>query len=705
MISSLMRPRSVAVVGASDDTRKLRGKLLRVLMQGGFAGPVYPINPRHPEVQGLRAYRDFASLPAAAELALVAIPGAQVPAALTEAARHGARAAVVFSSDVDKQALRVIVDVTGLRVVGPNTEGMYLPAEHLAATFAGVVEQELASPRDIYPARRPIAIVSQSGGLGFALFGRARAENLDVRAVITTGNEVDLECLDFVEHLVREGQVGVILMFIEGLTRPQRFAEVAALAADRDVPIIVLKVGSSEAGQRAAVSHTAHLAGADTAYDAYFQRYGVIRVFDTEQMLAAAAALSRLPTIAQIDAAIVTTSGGAGAWAADACAAAGVGIPAFSAKLQEHIGRLIPAFGSASNPIDVTAQVLEDGGRSLVRVIDTLVDSTEVASIIVNMGLTSTARIDGMRSELEPLLAQMAKPILFHSHVLPAPDAQRALSSIGGHAFPSFRAAAFALTVLHQRSEFLSRWEASAERPARSATRNLPPEIAGAPAGVLDERATARLLQAFDVPTPPGAIVASKSAALDAARSIGFPVALKVISPDIPHKTEAGAVMLDVDEAALAGAYDAVLANARRNVRDARIEGVLVQKMMPPGHELVVGVVNDVDFGPLVMLGLGGIYVEILKDVTFAPAPLDSDEARRMIARLKSAPILRGARGRPPADVDALVGLLVGVSEAAAAGDSVIDQLDLNPVFVYDAGKGVVAVDALASVKGPVKAR
>jgi acyl-CoA synthetase (NDP forming) len=688
VLSSFFNPASVAVVGAGDDPAKLRGKLFRLALDSGYAGPVYPVHPKAETIQGRPAFASLAHIPGGAELVLIATPGATVPGVIREAVAAGAKAAVILSSGVDMDELTDAIGDSGLRYMGPNTEG-YFDLNGVAATFAAVVEEALAQGRGGARPGRKVSIVSQSGGLGFCLLGRGLAENFDFRSVVTTGNEGDIECLDIVDHLLDEGGSGVILMFIEGLKTPGRFAAIAARAADQGVPIVVMKVGRSEAGQRAAVSHTAHLTGADTAYDAVFDRYGVIRVFDMEEMLATAAAFARFPRGRVRRAAVVSTSGGAGAWAADLLGMSGTDVPELSAALQAKLQQFIPDFGSPANPVDVTSQAVEAGGRPLVQVLEQLQHSDEIDAIVVNMGLHKPGRIDSLSDLLGPLYAGATKPILFHSHILPHAENMAALARLGGQGFASFRGCAAALSALDRHAAFLEGWKQRApETPARPAVMD------HAPAGVLNEADTAALLKAYGVAVPPSALTGSRADAAAEAAAMGFPVVLKIQSPDIAHKTEAGGVALNVGAGEVEAAFDRILASAKAHAPDARIEGVLVQKMMPKGHEVVIGVTRDPDFGPLVMLGSGGIYLEVLKDVVFAPTPISVDEAKALIGRLKTAPILQGVRGQAPADIDALAELVSRVAELARAEGN-IDQLDLNPLFVYPAGEGVVAVDAL----------
>ncbi|WP_295374328.1 acetate--CoA ligase family protein [uncultured Pseudacidovorax sp.] len=698
-----MQPRSVAVVGASEDDAKTGAKALRCLRQSGFGGEIFPVNPGGAtHIQGLPAYVGVAALPSVPDLVVVAVPGPRVPALLEEAAHLGCAGAVVLSSDVPGSALEAALATArqrGMRVLGPNSEGFFLPRSHIAATFAPVVEACTAHPSPARRSRRSVAVVSQSGGIGFALFGRALAAHLDVHGVVTTGNESDLEVLDFVEHLVEEGSAGVVLMFIEGLQNARRFAAVADKAAAHDVALVVMKVGRSEAGQRAAVSHTAHLAGADTAYDAVFARHGVLRVADVDEMMAVAAALSLMPPMTGGRTAVVTTSGGAGGWAADLLSAQGLSLPALSPALQDRLMAHLLPFASAANPVDTTVAATEHHGRAMLAVIDTLARSGEVDAIVVNMGLSAKGRIVGMAPVLGPLLAECGLPVLFHSHILPLEENLAALADIGAHGFGSFRACALALDALRRRGEFLAR--RAATPPCVTRPRDAAPLLHAdirMDGGILGEADTTALLSHYGLPVPPSVLVQDVDHAMAAAQGMGFPVVLKIQSPQIAHKTEVGGVALHVTAETLPSAFVQLMDNVRRRAPHAQLDGVMIQKMMPPGHEMVVGLVQDVDFGPLVMLGMGGIYIEVLKDVVFAPAPLSHEQALQMIDSLRTAAILYGARGRPPADVDALARFICTVGQMGLDGERRIDQVDFNPVLVYPRGEGVVAVDALVAM-------
>ncbi len=691
MLSQIFNPGAVAIVGASADISKISGKLLDITLKSGFSGRIYPINLNTPVVQGLRAYSSLAGAPEIPDLVLIAVPGAGVPAIIAESAAIGVKAAVVLSSGVDPDAIKAACGDSGMLILGSNTEGFYHAGNSFAATFAQTVDSHLVAKRHTESRRpgRPLSVVSQSGGMGFATFGRLVDEDIDIHAVITTGNEDFIECLDVIEYLIDEGKSGAIILFVEGFKDGRRFSAVAERAKAAGMPIIVLKVGASDAGQRAAISHTAHLAGSDAAYDAMFKRHGVIRVRDQEALLAVAASFSRLPEPKGRRVAVITTSGGAGTWAADSCEACGLELPELSSGLQKQLASFLPSYATTGNPVDVTGHAVEDGGTTLVAVLKSLLASDEIDSVIVNMGLAKPGRVSQMAPVLGPLLAPSPKPILFHSHIQPQQDNLSALASLGGVGVRSLRSAAIALDALARSGEMRSRTSLVSAPSVQTGS-----AVQGH--GVLDERATRMLLEAYGIPAPPAALAASAGEAMVMAEKMGFPVALKIQSVDIPHKTEAGGVALNVTGESLGRCYDAILSSAQAHAPEAKIEGVLVQKMMPPGHEMIVGILDDVDFGPFVVLGAGGIYAEVLRDTEISPAPIDLQEAHRMIAALRMSPILEGARGKPRADIGALADLLVRVGHLADVERARLQQFDLNPVVVYPEGQGAFALDAVA---------
>lgn len=710
-LSPLFSPKSVAVIGASQDTNKIRGRLLKLLVDGGFDGAIYPVNPSSINIQGLQAYPSVLALPEPVDLALIAVAAAQVMEVLEECAIAKVKAAAIFTAGASNakhgERLQDLVEAfaerTGMRILGPNAEGFIDLEAGIIATFSPTLQAVPPLARGAMPKRGRISIVSQSGAMAFALYSRARAENIPIRHLVSTGNEADVELLEVVDHLVGLGTSKAILLFVEGFKNPERFATVAARAADAGVMLIVAKIGQSSAGQRAAVSHTAHLTGADTAYEAAFRRYGVIRADNPTQMLAIASAISANAMPQGNRVAIITTSGGAGGWAADICEGAGLVVPELDAAFKEKLSTIVPDYGSTENPVDVTAHVVEDGGTTLIKILEHLDKASGIDIGLIIMTLTTPERIKNLETRLETIYSTATRPLVFHSPGHPAPNGLEGLARVGGLHL-TLEGFACAMKALDDYRLFLARWQ---QRKISSAAVVFPtshPALQHAAAGALGQADVRKVLHSYGVPMPAEVLTTHVKDARQAAENMGWPVVLKIISPDVPHKTEAGGVVLNLSSMeALESAYAQILANVARHVPDARIEGILVQKMTPLGREMVVGTVNDRDFGPLVMLGFGGIYVEVLRDVVFAMAPLDLSDAYDMIHRLQGRAILEGVRGEVGSDVTALAQLLVGVSNLVTSNPGKISEVDLNPVMLYPVGQGVVAVDALVIIDADKK--
>lgn len=700
-LSPLFAPRSIAVVGASQDTNKIRGRLLKVLVDGGYQGAIYPVNPSSATIQGLKAYPSVLALPEPADLALIAVAAPQVMEVLEECARANVKAAAIFTAGPNNvphgERLQDLVaqfaQRTGMRILGPNAEGFMDIDAGLIATFSPTVQSLPPLPRGAYPKRGGISIVSQSGAMAYAVYSRATADLIPIQHLVSTGNEADIELLEVVDYLISNGTSKAILLFIEGFRNPERFAAVAARAADAGIPLIVAKIGRSTAGQRAAVSHTAHLTGADTAYEAAFRRFGVLRVDNPTQMLSLAAAISANAWPQGKRVAIITTSGGAGGWAADVCEESGLDVPELDPVFKQQLAQIVPDYGSVENPVDVTARVVEDGGSTLMGILGNLSTAQGVDIGLIIMTLTSQERIKNLETQLAAIYAKTRRAIVFHSPGYPSRAATQGFARVGG-IHMSLEGFAFSMKALDDYRVFRQQWVQ--RKPQAKAVPIAKHALLPAAAGTLGQDQARQLLATYGVPMPPEALARTAAEAAQAAKAMGWPVVLKVVSADIPHKTEAGGVALNLGtEEQVHAAFARIMANAAQHAPRARIDGIQVQKMMPPGREMVIGTVNDPDFGPMVMLGFGGIYVEVLRDVVFELAPLSIDDAHRMIRRLKGRALLDGVRGEAPADVEALAQVLVSVSQMIDANRDRIAEVDLNPVLLYPVGQGAVAVDSL----------
>jgi acetate---CoA ligase (ADP-forming) len=697
----LLWPRSIAVIGASEDTTKIRGRVLSNLLRGGFTGQVWPVTRSGGTVFGLPACSSVADLPEAADLALVLVPAERVPAALEACAARGVSAAVIYSSGFAEageshrglqEQVTEIAERSGLLVCGPNSVGFVNLLAPLVATFSPAVDPDRLA-KDAGGARGGIGIVSQSGGISAAILGRGLLRGLPFSYVVSSGNEAGLDLGDYARFMLDDGRTDVILMFLEGIRYPARFVAAAARAASLGRPLVVAKVGRSTAGQRAAASHTASLTGSNAAYDAVFHRYGIVRVEEQEEMLDVAAAMTLCPPARGRRIGIVTISGGMGVWAADACEAQGLEVPELATAERERFGAFLPPYASLGNPVDITAQALETGGRA--KAIETFCDLDGFDGVLVVASLAGDRQIAAEGDALRARVAHRDKPIVFYSYNLPSAESLLVLRDVGIPCYSNLQGCVRGLRALVDYGAFQRerRWEVKAPDIVTVAK---PPSPPASSSGALCEYEAKALLAAWGIPVTRETLAGSEAEAIAAAERIGFPVALKVQSPEILHKTEAGAIALGLaSPEAVARAYALILANARRHQPGAAIRGVLVQEMARPGREVIAGVVNDRDFGPLIMVGLGGVHVEVLRDVAVAPLPLDGREAMATLRRLRSIALLEGVRGEPPADLPALADLLVRLAAFADAWRDRLAEVDLNPVRVYPEGDGAVVIDAL----------
>jgi acetate---CoA ligase (ADP-forming) len=707
-LGALLWPRTVALVGASADAESLRGRIFKVMRGHAFAGKLYPVSRSSAEVLGLRAYPSVADLPEPADLAVIIIPAKHVAEELERCGKAGVKSAVVLSSGFAEASggegagmqaeIRAIARRYDMAVMGPNSEGFANTANNLCPTFSPAIE---ASDRPLLPAGRPrgqLAVMAQSGGIGFAFFDHGRARELSFRYIVTTGNEACLEVLDFADFILDEGKTDALLLLLEDIKSPETFRRVAEKALRAGKPLIVNKIGQSQAGVRAAASHTAALAGEYAAYQAMFQRYGLIEGRDLGEMVDFAAGFlawgSRLPFGRRVG--ICTASGGGGGWMADACVAAGLEVPELDSATRRRIDEHLPAYGTSQNPVDATAQAAAKIGYAGLAGL--VAPSPAVDGLIVVMTGRNPHNLKRQEEALARLAAETTKPILMWTYTLPAPRSVEILSEAGYPLYTGIQTCARTMRAMAD-------YRALRERFLRpiEVTSRFQPDKAGAKAAlaaagtVLCEWQARPILARYGIGTNPvGTLASSAVEAVAAAKAFGAAVALKVQSPDILHKTEARAIALNLASAeAVLAAYDRVLASARRHASGARILGVLVQPMASPGREVILGIKRDATFGPLLMVGLGGVHVEILKDVAMAPVPFAHAEARELLARLKGAALLDAHRGGPPADVDALIELMVRLSQFAADNADAIAEIDLNPVLVHECGKGVSVVDAL----------
>jgi len=706
-IGKMLWPKSVAVVGASADIHGLRGRILEIILSHPFEGKVYPVSRSASEVQGLKAYSSLDALPEPADLAILIIPAQYISAELERCGKAGIKAAVILSSGFAEEGeigARMQNEITAIArrydiaVSGPNTEGFANIAAGLCATFSPALDKNAGS---IKPKRAlgtgQVSVISQSGGLGFAFFDRARPRNIAFRHIITTGNEAALEVFDFVDYMLDEDKTDVFLLLLEDVKSPEKFKRVAEKALRAGKPIIVGKIGQSEAGSRAVASHTAALAGSQVAYRAMFDRYGLIEAHELDDMIDLAVGFLAcgdcLPAGNRIG--ICTSSGGAGVWMADACAAAGLEMPILDEATRKSIDVHIPSYGTSQNPVDSTAQgVHKLGYATFARLV---AESSLIDGVVVVVTARRSAFLEGDLPKLKDLKKATKKPVFMWTYTLPADRSVEILNEAG---YPLFTGALGCARTMRAMADYRALRERTLKKlqsaPASQPSREKVRALLSSRGTVLSEWQARPLLAMYGIGEDNIGQLAQSAAVAEAiARTIGGAVALKVQSVAIPHKTEAGGVALNISLDGARAAYERVLANAKRYAPDAQIEGVLVQPMAAPGREVILGVNRDQCWGPLLMVGLGGILVEAIGNVMISPVPLDRDAALALISRLKGASILGPYRGMPPADTEALADLMVKLSQFALDHADDIAEIDLNPVIVHDKGEGVTVIDAL----------
>jgi acyl-CoA synthetase (NDP forming) len=697
-------PKSIALVGASPDQNTIRGRLTHFIVKNRFPGQFYPVNPTHKEIDGYRTYPTITSIGEPIDLAVVVIPAKLVIDVVEECGRCGVRNVMIIASGFAEEGgaasglqerLAEISSRTGMRIAGPNCEGYFNALGDVAATFSPVAEnlaKEKETVFEIAPDKR-VGVVSQSGGLGFALYMRGRALGLSFSYVISSGNEVDLSTAHYLEYMVHDPRTQMVMLLCETIRDGERFRRAAREAERLGKPIIVVKLGQSDAGARAAASHTASLTGSQSAYSAVFRRHGVIEANDLEEACAIAAIMASCPLPKGRRIGIVTGSGGGGALAADVFSSFGLTVPALQDAVQKQIRPMIPPHASPQNPVDITAQ----GGQTgpvMMACMDILDASDDVDMICV---IVSTAREHGVSlipERMQAVRKRGQSPLVVWTYTLPSAFARKTAAEAGVVLFSDLALLGLALGKL---ADYAAHRAALAPDVDVQAT---PLSLLPGTPSVLSEHRVKALLAPYGLSTEGEQLATSAADAAAVASKLGFPVVLKVQSPDVMHKTEVGGVKLHLNDAqAVAAAYDAILASVKGHKAEARIEGVLVQKMAPKGHELVVGMVNDPTFGPIMMVGFGGVTVELFGDVVHAPAPLSVDDAARLIGGLKSAKLLQGFRGTPPVDVGPAASLIAKLSEAAIANKGVIQEMEFNPVILHGDGSGVSVADALVVLK------
>jgi len=688
-LQPLLNPASIAILGASAELNKINGRTLRFLIEKGYRGRIYPVNPKYEAIAGLRCYPDVASLPEAPDLAVIAVPAAHVLSSVCELGKRGGQAAVIFSSgfaEMGEKGRRLENEIAaaaneaGIRLCGPNCLGLINAWEQVIATFGQFAEGPTLPG--------PVAFVTQSGAFGTAIAALARRRSLGLGYFINTGNECDVDFVQMMQAVLEDKRIRVGAGYLEGVRNGAGLKSLAENALVLGKPLTLTKVGRTVAGAKAAASHTGALAGSDAVFDGVIHGLGITRARNEEHMLDIVEVLStaKLPEGRGIG--IVTQSGGAGVLMADRAEEMGLQVAELAPATRDALAAVIPAFGTTVNPVDVTGQFVSDPNL--------LLDSMRImmGDPAVHIGIVWLQLMDAHVDRLVEIFNKINELITKPWVVcwVAAPDAALVkMRELGIAVLRGAEPAVDAVAALVRYAEARRNWLADASARAALQLPNL--QLPAQPGAVSSLEGQA-LLSSCGVKTADAKLATTADEAVAAAEALGYPVVLKIESPDILHKTEAKGVALNLQDAAtVRTAFAQLLADAKKYKSGARIAGVLVQAMAQGDVELVIGLKRDATFGPVVMVGLGGVLIEVFKDVVFRAAPVTEGEALRMLDELKSKVVLDGVRGKPPVDKASIAKMISAVSRFGAAAGPRLMELDLNPVLA--GSQGVTAVDWL----------
>jgi acetate---CoA ligase (ADP-forming) len=706
-LSKLMTPKSVAIIGVSENQSRIGGRLLKYLTKHGYKGELALVNPRYKELSGFACYPTIADIPFPIECALVAVPVNNVLPILDECADNKVGAAIVFSSGfaemgdagrIAQDKLKVLAKSKGIRICGPNCIGIVNFNANIALSFSQFLEVDSFRPGNI-------GFISQSGALGGSMANRAQDNGVGLSCFISSGNEADLDVSDYIKHLVLyDEKTTVIAAIIEGFKDGSKFIEAAELALFHRKPLIVLKIGETDIGKKAAASHTGSMTGADAVVDAVFNQKGVIRARNYDELFQTASLFSknRIPKGNRIG--ILSTSGGAGIIMADNYAKLGLAVPEPSQTTMENASKEFSSFGQVTNPFDLTGKIFSDP-EIFKRCLKYFVADQNFDIIQVNMSMVAgQASIDRAMQLLE-VVNDSNKPVVtwWAAGSLSDPG----VKTLNGSTIASFKspdrcaAAVNSLTKYYHQLPLKKTVSHNTEKHSGCSKAKIQAaELIKAGNSNLSEHDSKSLLSLYGIPVTREKLVHSIDDAIRYAEAVGFPVVLKVDSPDIPHKTEARIISLNIDSRkTLIKSYENIMNNAHLFNPKARINGITVQEMALGGTEVMAGMSHDPQFGPIIAFGLGGIFVEALKDISLRVAPFSESDAEEMVKEIKGFAILNGLRNKARADIGAIIAMLQNLSKLVDDFKEEIAEIDINPLIVFDEGQGVKALDALIVLK------
>lgn len=710
-LEPLFYPQTVAVLGASQNHKKLGNIQVKALLDGKFSGKIFPINPNSSEIAGLTCYPSIVDVPEPVDLAIFCVGAKQVKESLEDCAKKKVKAAIIFASgfsEIGEEGARqqeLIAEIArknGIRLIGPNCVGLVNTINGLVGTFSPAVMSHPLQDQ------RAVGYVSQSGAFGVLTYMAAAQRRLSFNYFVTVGNEMDTGFEDIVEYMIHDPKTKVISGYLEGAKNPAKLRKLAKEALNLNKPIIVMKTGRSTAGSRAAASHTGSLAGSDQIYDAFFKQTGIVRANDYEDIISFSKLFLSGKLPAGRNTVIITSSGGRGINEADRCEANGLHIVPLGEKTKEKIKQLIPVYGSASNPIDLTAAASVTNPELFITPLKALIEDPEVDNIVFTEFPMFWDEDHPQLQEFIQTCKQTDKFILVTNFPLQGMSIPKGAAELEKNGIPVITGdlnPIGSLAKLVEYSEKYSKNQIASSEEARNKKgypdlkQKLQELVKSGSA--LSEFESSQLLELYGIPTAKKGLAATAEEAVHLANTIGYPVVLKVDSKDIPHKTEANGIRLNIQSAhEVKEAFGDILEAAKKYNPGANLAGISVHEMLPKGTEIIVGVTNDPAFGPVIMFGLGGIFVETFKDISFRVAPLTKQDAAEMIEEIKGNAILKGVRGKQPADLNAIVNVLINVSNLVIEAEGVIEELDINPIIVYE--NGLKAADALIVVNSSV---
>jgi len=690
MLEMLFNPRSVAVIGASENPDKLGYGILANIIQSGFSGPIYPINPKATEILGLKNYPSVLDIPDPVDLVVIVVPGKFVPPLLEEAGQKGVRGAIIISAGFREagpegakmeQQLVATAKQYGMRLIGPNCLGLIDTLTPINASFAAGM-----------PSKGTIAFTSQSGALCTAILDYALAKNIGFSHFVSLGNKADVDEVALFQAWGQDDQTNVIIGYIEGVKDGQAFIKTARDAARRK-PIIVVKSGRTASGSKAVSSHTGSLAGSDAAYDAAFKQAGVLRAESVQELFDYSTAFAYQPPLQGNRIAIVTNAGGPGVMATDALERQGLVLASLQPETEAALANVLPAAANIHNPIDVLGDAAADRYGAALEA--ALQDSAVNGAILILTPQTVTD-IKGTAEALVRASKGSKKPVLGcfmgEKEVSKGVDILSA-NLVPNYPFPERAVAAFGAMYRYYTWKQQPPAEIKSYDVDKDAVAKLFATIRADGRKTIGDAEAGAILQAYGITTPKSAVKATPDEAVAYCHEIGYPVVMKIASPDILHKSDVGGIIVGVkNDQEVRQAFDTLIERAKAHKPDATIWGAQIQEMVTNAREIIIGMNRDPQFGPLVMFGLGGIYVEVLKDVTFRVAPMSKLQAQEMVESIRSYKLLTGVRGQAPSDLDAVVDTILRVSQLVT-DFAEIAEMDINPLLVRDQGKGAVAVD------------